>query len=331
MEVMKKVLVVGSATIDIMLKSNDFRILKSHQVAGGVAMCEVYGGKTEANEMVVVTGGAGTNVAVGLSLLGFTTASLVRVGDDWMRERILDNLKFYGVETSLVQTEKGGKTALSVILVAVGGGRSIITYRGASRGIDSTKIDWDKVANSDWVQISALGGNMVLLEDLVSFAKSRGIRIGWNPGKGELAQRDKVIALLPKVELLILNRMEAATLLRHGYDDMETMAEKILASGVKMVAITDGKMGAGVGGGGFWISAKAFKTKSVDDTGAGDAFTAGLVAGILSEKDLADALKMGLSNGASEVTEMGAKKGLLTSDEMKKWMKKKLKIVEERF
>lgn len=327
---MKKVLVVGSATVDVMVKSSAFRVLKSHQVQGGVAMCEVYGGKTEAEEMLVTIGGAGTNVAVGLSLLGFTCTSLVKVGDDWLRERILDNLKFYGVDTSMVQTEKEGKTALSVVLVASTGERSIITHRGASKEIDSNQIDWDKVATADWIQISALGGNMSLLEDLVSFAKSRGIRVGWNPGKGELEQREKVIAVLPKIDLLILNRMEAALLLRHGYDDMKLMAEKILSSGVKMTAITDGFRGVGIGSDELWIKAPTFNNRAVDATGAGDAFTSGLVAGILMGKKLDEALKMGTCNGSSEVSELGVKTGLLTTNGMIKWMRKRLKIVEEK-
>lgn len=327
---MKKVLCVGSAVMDILVQSTDFRVMKNHQVSGGVALCEVYGGKTEAQDISLQTGGAGTNVAVGLSRLGFVCSSLARVGDDWMRDLVLNDLKSEGVDISMVQIGKGERTGMSVVLVAADGGRSIITYRGAAKDLNSAEIDWGKISGADWIQIAALGGNMALAEDLVSFARKEKIPVGWNPGRGELAQKERVLRALPKIDLLILNRMEAAQLVHHSYEEMKEMAVKISGFGVNRLVITDGKRGAGVMANGVWISAPAFKTKSVDDTGAGDAFSAGMVAGILAGKEISVCLKMGLANGASEVTDLGAKTGLLRKGEMTKWLQKRLKIVEEK-
>lgn len=327
---MKKVLCVGSAVMDVLVQSSDFRVMKSHLVPGGVALAEVYGGKTEAQNISLQTGGAGTNVAVGLSRLGFVCATLARVGDDWMKDLVLNDLKSEGVDTSMVQIGKSEKTGVSVVLVAADGGRSIITYRGAAKDLNSAEIDWGKISSADWIQIAAMGGNIALVEDLVSFARKEKIPVGWNPGKGELSQKERMLRVLPKIDLLILNRMEAAQLVRHPYEEMKEMAQKISSFGVKKVVITDGKRGAGVMEAGRWISAPAFKTKSVDDTGAGDAFIAGMVAGILAAKEISVCLKMGLANGASEVTDLGAKTGLLRKNEMAKWLRRRLKIVEER-
>lgn len=329
-ESMKKVLCVGSATIDILVRSTDLRVMKSHQVPGGVAIAEVYGGKTEAEEMVMETGGSGTNVAVGLARLGFAATTLAAMGDDWMKERIIANLKLEGVDTSFIQVLNEAETAMSVVLVAADGGRSILTHRGASAKIDSNKIDWEKVATADWLQIGPLGGNMALADDLVRFASTKKIPIGWNPGKTELAERERMLRLLPKVDLFILNRMEASLFLRHPYEEMKELGRKLLALGGKRTVVTDGKRGAGVAEEGRWFIAGAFKTKSVDDTGAGDAFISGMVAGILAGKDLVVALKMGLANGASEVTALGAKSGLLRKREMAKWLRRRLRIIEEK-
>ena len=171
---------------------------------------------------------------------------------------------------------------------------------------------------------------MELLEDLVAFSKSKNIGIGWNPGKGELREKEKVVKMLPKIDLLVLNKMEASLLLSHPYEEMQQLAKKISGFGVKQVVITDGKKGAGTMSGGVWIFAPAFKTKSVDDTGAGDAFTSGMVPGILAGKKTSICLKMGMANGASEVKELGAKSGLLAKSEMTKWLRRRLKIIEEK-
>jgi len=312
------------------VQSNDFRVMKSHQVPGGVALAEVYGGKTEAQNISLQTGGAGTNVAVGLSRLGCIVSTISRVGDDWMKDLLLNHLVAEGVDTSLIQVGKGEKTGMSVVLVASDGGRSIITFRGASKEITSNQISWEKVATADWIQVAALGGNMALLEDIVEYAKENKIRVGWNPGKGELGMRERMIKMMPKIDLLILNKMEASILLNHPYSEMKSMAEKISKMGVNKVVITDGKRGAGILEGGRWTGSVAFRTKSVDDTGAGDAFVAGLISGILQNKEFSICLKMGLANGASQVTKLGAKDGLLRKSEMGKWLRRRLKIIEER-
>ena len=327
---MKKVVCAGSATIDVLVRSKDFRVMKSHQVTGGVALCEVYGGKTEATEIVLQTGGSATNVGVGLTRLGMVSSVITRVGRDFLKERIINDLKLEGVDISQIQEDEEKSTALSVVLVAADGGRSIITSRGAAAKIDSQKITWEKVEGADWLQIGPLGGNLALVEDLIAFARSKKIGVGWNPGKVELSEKERVFRLLPKVDLFIVNRMEASELLRHNYEEMKEIAAKILRQGAARVVITDGKRWGGVAEEGRWIFAPAFRTKSIDDTVAGDAFVAGMVAGLLSGKSLETALRMGLANGASEVTSLGAKSGLLRRSEMAKWLRRRVKMVEEK-
>jgi sugar/nucleoside kinase (ribokinase family) len=68
----------------------------------------------------------------------------------------------------------------------------------------------------------------------------------------------------------------------------------------------------------------------VDDTGAGDAFGSGFVYGRIKGWSLADSLKAGAANGASEVMKIGVKEGLLSESELDKWMKKELRLVEEK-
>jgi len=161
-----------------------------------------------------------------------------------------------------------------------------------------------------------------LLEDVVFYANSKKIKVGLNPGKKELEEKKTLLSLLPKIEYLNLNYMEATQFwggkypdpgLRTGGEDKK-MAKRFLEKGVRLVTITDGRKGAGIGGGDRWIKSEAYKTKSIDDTGAGDAFTSGVVAGWLEEKDLEEVLRMGLSNGASVVTGLGAKDFLIKSE-----------------
>jgi sugar/nucleoside kinase (ribokinase family) len=325
---MNKVVVIGACVVDVLLKSKGLKVLKSHQVDGGVAMCQMLGGKIEAENGVLVSGGGGTNVAVGLHRLGEAVKMISRVGDDDLSEILIEQLNKESVDLTMLQRAKG-KTGISAVLVATDGGRSIVTFRGESGEIEKGEIDWDEIKKADWIQISSLGGEMDLLEDLVAFAMEHGVRIGINPGKKELRERERMLALMPKFDLFNLNRLEASEFWLGNFGNEIDLAKRFFEAGSRLVMITDGKNGAGVVDKGRWIKMKAFSNKSVDDTGAGDAFVSGAVAGILAGKSVEEVLKMGLANGGSVVTKLGAKDGLLYKNEISKWMNKKLKIVEE--
>jgi sugar/nucleoside kinase (ribokinase family) len=274
------------------------------------------------------SGGGGTNVAVGLHRLGEAVRMISRVGDDDLSEILIKQLEKENVDLSFLQRAKG-KTGLSSVLVASEGSRSIVTFRGESGEIERGEINWEEIKKADWIQVSSLGGEMNLLEDLVAFAIGNGIKIGVNPGKKELLEKERLLALLPKLDLFNVNRMEAAEFWKESFDDEEVLVEKFVKAGTRLLMITDGRRGSGVCEKGRWIKMDAFPNKSMDDTGAGDAFVSGVVAGLLQGKNSEEAMKMGLANGGSVVMKLGAKEGLLYKNEMEKWMGKKLKTVEQ--
>ena len=325
---MNRVVVFGSAVVDVVMKSKDFKVLKSHEVQGGVALCEVYGGKMGVEEMEMSTGAAGTNVAVGLARLGCIPASVCRVGNDLFGKMIVDELEREKVESSQVQMDEKKKTGVSVVLVAEGGGRSILTYRGVSKEIEKEKIDWEKLANAEWWHMAAFAGEAALLEDIVALAAEKHIRVSWNPGKKEIENREEFGRLVRQVEVVILNRLEASLVTGEMYEDEEKIWAGMRNAGVKAV-ITDGDKGA------VWIDGERIlkvggvKVVSVDDTGAGDAFCAGLIAGLVRGEEVETAMKMGICNGASQVTELGAKTGLLRKEGMEKWLGRKIEVEED--
>ncbi len=325
---MQKVVVVGAAVVDVLLKSKALKIVKGHQIPGGVAMCEVVGGKQEAEENLVTSGGGGTNVAVGLHRLGEAVKMITRIGSDDLGEVMEKQLEREAVDLSMLQKGEG-KTGLSVVLVSSDGERSIVTYRGESGLIDPKEIKWAEVKKADWIQVSSLGGDITFVEDLVAFALENGIKIGVNPGKKELDQKERLLKLLPKFDFFNVNRQEASLLLGIDFENEKEMVVKLSDLGARILAITDGKRGASVVVNRRWLKMETFPVSSVDDTGAGDAFVSGVVAGILQNKKPEEFLKMGLANGSSEVTKLGAKDGLLSKQEMEKWMEKKLKFTEE--
>ena len=325
---MQKVIVIGAAVEDVLLRSKALKTVKGHEVPGGLAMCEVVGGKLEAEESMVVSGGGGTNVAVGLHRMGEAVKMISRIGNDDLGEVMTKELEKEGLDLSMLQKGKG-KTGLSVVLVSADGGRSIVTYRGESGLIDAKEINWEEVKKADWIQVSSLGGEMQFLEDLILFAFNYGVKIGFNPGRKELEQKERMIKIIPKLDFFNVNRMEASMLTGVDYENEKEIMKKVADLGARVIAVTDGNRGASVIVNRTWLKMDAFPVSSVDDTGAGDAFVCGIVAGILQNRKPEDFLKMGLADGGSQVMKLGAKDGLLYRSEMEKWMSKKIKMVEE--
>ena len=244
---MQKVIVIGAAVEDVLLRSKALKTVKGHEVPGGLAMCEVVGGKLEAEESMVVSGGGGTNVAVGLHRMGEAVKMISRIGKDNLGEFMMMQFQKEGLDLSMLQKGKG-KTGLSVVLVSVDGGRSIVTYRGESGLIDAGEINWEEVKKADWIQVSSLGGEMQFLEDLILFAFNEGVKIGFNPGRKELDQKERLMKIIPKLDFFNVNRMEASILTGVDYENEKEIMKKVADLGARVIAVTDGKRGASVFG-----------------------------------------------------------------------------------
>jgi len=136
---MNKVVVVGSSVVDVIVKSSLLKVVRNSEIESGVALCEVLGGKLEAEEGVMASGGGATNVAVGLRRLGESVKMISRVGTDNLGKMMVDEINGEGVDVNVVQKGEG-KTGMSVVLVNSEGARSIVTFRGESGKIEGKKI-----------------------------------------------------------------------------------------------------------------------------------------------------------------------------------------------
>lgn len=311
------VICIGSALLDIYLKSDKFQKVVSTDFGGGLALCEEYGGKTEVQELVLASGGAGTNTAVSFARKGFQTALIAEVGKDLTAATIKAELIHEGVDLAMLSEVEGEETGFSSILVASDGGRSALIFRGASKMLTKADIQWDKI-DARWLYISSLGGEMPLLEGLIGHAKAKNIHLAVNPGMTELTQIHNWggLNLFSGIDVLLLNREEASQLLQLDLKDERVWQSDWPVVGPQMTIITDGRNGGRVATeeGIFWYESVAVPV--VQETGAGDAFGSGVVAALVKGKEIREAVEWGKRQAASVVSYMGAKKGLLSLEQI---------------
>jgi len=312
------VVTVGAAVLDIFMKSDKFKVVSSGDIPGGIAMCEVYGGKMEVEQVEIVSGGGASNCAVSLAKKELKTAIVAEMGNDPQSLLIHRDLEEAGVDTRFLVQEAGETTAVSVILIAEDGGRSIMVHRGASAMLTKHDLPWEEL-ETRWMHISSLGGNTELLKEIIKWAKSNKVRLSLNPGTKEIAHKEKLLGILPDIEILFVNRDEAKMLWGIDYSDESLWKSTQPLPGARVTVVTDGARGGKVSENGKVYFYEGEKVRRVlDTTGAGDAFASGMIAGVLYGKNYQAAVEWGKRNATGVLKHVGAKKGLLTLSEINK-------------
>ena len=300
---MHDMITIGSGTVDIFMKSPQFHLQPAVQ---GVLLCEEYGGKLDIDEFEIQSGGAGTNTAVGFTRMGFKTAAVVEIGKDTFGQIVWDELKREHVDTEYVITEKSERTAVSVLLISQEGGRSALTYRGASAQLEARDLPWEALKHTRWVHLSNISGNKELLLRLFDHLHQGSSGLSWNPGKKELqllAERQLSIEHIP-CDIFIVNKEEWSLI---------TEVQTEMRQHIPLIVITDGKRGGVVyTKGEYEFSYTVEPIQVSQETGAGDAFIIGFVSAHLLSLPLPECCEWGKRNSASVVKKMGAKTGLLT-------------------
>ncbi len=304
---MHDVITIGSATVDMFMKSKSFHLEPTDE---GILLCQEYGGKLDIDQFEVQSGGAGTNTAVGFTRLGFHTAAVAEIGKDMFGQVVWDDLKREHVDTSFIVSEKSEETAVSVLLISAEGGRSALTHRGAASMLEARDLPWEALRQTRWVHVSNVGGNKELLLRLFDHLRHTLIGLSWNPGHKELellaTQQLQISSLV--CDILIMNKEEWTLL---------GSVQHEIVQHIPYVVITNGTHGGDIYiKGQYPLHYESEKVATVQETGAGDAFAVGYVGAHLLSFSPADCVVWGKRNAANVVQHMGAKTGLLTKQQM---------------
>ncbi len=263
------------------------------------------------------SGGPAHTAAVVLAKLGVSSALVGRVGADPFGAFLLDVLRRDGVEEH-VRRDRDTSTAMTVVAVGSGGERSFLHHVGANGRLSASDVDETLLADSRFLH---LGGYFLLpsLEGeaaatLLRRARSVGCRTSVDLAWDAQGRWMSVLApCLRHLDVLFGNREELARVT--GRDDPAAMAANLRERGVRTVAVKLGEEGAYVEGEAWRGSLPAFSVETVDTTGAGDAFCAGFLAGLLWGWNLEESARFANAVGATCVTAVGGTAGVRSSEE----------------
>lgn len=261
-------------------------------------------------------GGSAANTIVGLARLDCKTGFIGKVGPDREGDLLVNDFCKEKVDTNGVIRTKKGKSGLVMGFVDKKGARALYINSGVNDTVAFDEIDVEYASQTRFLHLTSfVGEESSQTQKKLLDALPRGVMVSFDPGA--LYARKEPVGLEPIIKrtcVLMPNALELELLT--GETDYCKGADSIVKKGVKIVAVKLGSSGCYVTDGRERALIEPFKVKVVDTTGAGDAFCAGFLYGLLKEKSLRECGKIGNFVASRSVMKMGARTGLPFSKDL---------------
>lgn len=255
-------------------------------------------------------GGSAANTIVGLTRLGCKTGFIGKVANDPEGKMQIDCFTKEGVDTNGIIQATKGKSGSVMGFVDKKGARALYINPGVNDTIEPREINYSYLSQTKYVHFSSFVGEKPLrAQKKLLAALPDTIKISLDPGS-VYAQKGfaSIEPLIRSSYVLMPNTVELELLT--GEADYRKGADLMLDTGVKIVAVKLGEKGCYVTDGQEQLMVEPFKVKVVDTTGAGDAFCAGFLYGLINKKSLYECGQIANFVGSRSVMKMGAREGL---------------------
>ncbi len=268
-------------------------------------------------------GGAPANVAVGLARLGISSAFMGKVGDDPFGHFLANTLQESGVDVSPLVFSPEARTALAFVSLRADGERDFMFYRHPSADMlfEAGEVDEQAIRAGRIFHF----GSITLIGDpsrsatlhAVRLAQEAGLIISYDPNlrlslwPDAQTAREGMLTGWPYAQVIKVSDEELLFLAEK--EDLAEAARALWNDQLRLLVITQGSAGCHYFTNGGSGQVSGFAVETVDTTGAGDGFVAGLLKHLAQDENLfadPDALKKALryanAVGALTTTRRGA-------------------------
>ena len=217
-------------------------------------------------------GGKGANQAVAARLCGAEVFMVARVGSDLFGPATIENFRKQGIDPTHVKVVEGLSSGVAPIFVEPSGQNRILVVKGANDALKPADVDAaaDTLKTADCIVLQF----EIPLETVyytVAFARKHGILCILNPAPAQPVD----LSALQDLDYFVPNEHEAQAITGaavKNLDDAKSCAENLVSRGIRRVIITLGANGSLLASRHGSEHVAPFVVKSVDSTGAGDAF-----------------------------------------------------------
>lgn len=259
-------------------------------------------------------GGAPANFVVGVQRLGISTGLISKVGDDFFGRFLIKTLKDEAVDISQIKKTNKYKTALAFVGLDEEKTPSFSFYRSPCADImlDEQEIEENYIKSAKLLMC----GTVSMADEparsaifkAIEYAKKHGLQVACDPNLREDLwhfndPREHIFKILKNTDIFLPSISEAEFITG---EKGEKAIEAILGLGPSIVGITHGAGGSTIQTKDGKFFAPSYEVDVVDTTGAGDAYAAGLITGLLTNIPLDKIPNFANAVSALKITRKGA-------------------------
>ncbi len=252
-------------------------------------------GIADATTFEKAAGGAPANVAAGLARLGSASAFMGKVGDDGFGYFLARTLQDAGVDVGPLRFTTQAKTALAFVSLHADGEREFLFYRDPSADMlfDPSDVDAEAIGRAKLVHFGSIG----LIGEPSRSATLHAVRIAREHRLHVSFDANLRPALWPDLDAAregIRLGLANATIVKLSEEELEFLTgtadpvrggRTLWHDDLALLAITQGSAGCTFLTRTDHDHVPSIRITAVDATGAGDAFMAGLLSGILADPE----------------------------------------------
>jgi fructokinase len=284
-----------------------------------------------------LAGGAPANVVVGLRRFGIDSAFMGKVGDDAFGRFLAGTLEQEGVDTAALHFSSEAHTALAFIAIDADGEREFMFYCHPSADMlfEPGEVDAGAIRAAKLVHFGSLSLRPAPVREAtlhaLQIAHQSDCLVSYDPNlrlslwSDERSARDELLLGLAHARVAKMSEDELEFLT--GSKDLQDSIDELRHDALRLLVVTRGNRGCC-----FWTpddfgEVPTFEVETVDTTGAGDGFVAGLLQGIVRRpaileepEQLPDLCRFANAVGALTTTAPGAIPALPTLQQVEQFL-----------
>ncbi len=300
---MLDLITIGNISADLYFGADDLTV-KDGRLALAI------GGKYSSDMFKMFVGGGGANVAIGAARHRLKTAVVGMVGNTVFRRAIIKRLQKANVSTKLLLFNQKDAN-ISVILLSSSGERTIISHQSSHKHVMQERQIIRKIVKTRAVYFGNLPDVSALERNrLMATLKKNDVQIFVNIGATECRKSTKEHnELLQNADVLIANTHEFSLLVKKPLQKINfshSVLKLVPVMKDKLVIVTDGANGSFGYHKDHVYHVPVVKSRIVDTTGVGDAYTAAFISVFLRTEDVVAAMKAGTRHAARALAKIGA-------------------------
>ncbi len=253
-------------------------------------------------------GGSAANTAVGLARLGVKVGFVGKVAGDREGRLLLEGFREENVDTTGIVVSEKGRSGVVMGYVDKRGDRALYVDPGVNDTLEFEEIGLEYIQNTSILHLTSFVGDRSFQTQREVIKRLSDVKISLDPG--EIYARRGLTALKSIVErsfVMFPNENEVKLLTGQNY---ERGSELLIQEGSNIVAVTLGRRGCYITNGRETHLVEPYEVEVLDTTGAGDAFCAGFIYGLVKNRDLYECGRLGNLVASRCLQKVGARKGL---------------------